>query len=412
MTLTELRKRLIDAKSAKRALGVDLEKRSAEELELINAQITAKEEEIKKLEQEIAELEAQAEEEAERAKKVKMQDERSQRKMTEEERRKLYERAWAKHYLSRKMTDEEKKCFDVVNKRALGVATTTTATEYVSPTADVDGVNNGGVFIPETISMAVMQNLERTSPFYTRVRRLYIRGNVNFPYEATNSGANWYAEGTCTLDQSIEFRTLSLNGYELAKYIRITWKLEAMSIDGFISYIINELTRECGKALINAVLYGTGINQPTGATVGAITGTYATATEGLIAISSIFNYDPTSPDQEIADPDFGAIAFMSKAAYNEFAFTRNSNGDFVFPPSQEIVTFGSMPIMIDPYLRGNSILYGNPNNYLLNEQEPIGTMKEADVKCRVNGYSAYGIFDGKPLPNMFAYYTKQNPVQG
>ena len=66
-----------------------------------------------------------------------------------------YRSAWAK-----KLMCKSEKDFTEDEKRALGVALTTTATTYTEPSSGADGVNNGGLFIPETVSMEILKEIE------------------------------------------------------------------------------------------------------------------------------------------------------------------------------------------------------------------------------------------------------------
>ena len=61
-----------------------------------------------------------------------------------------YRSAWAKTLMCRNDFTEGE-------QRALDVALTTTATTYVAPSSGADGVNNGGLFIPETVSMEILR---------------------------------------------------------------------------------------------------------------------------------------------------------------------------------------------------------------------------------------------------------------
>lgn len=409
--IIELRKEVAELFAQKRNLGLGLSGLDVEELKKRNNRIDEIDAKINALKIQIDELEEQERSASQGLAHAVAGAGIDGAPLTKEAEDEIYLRAWAKHYLQRPLTRQERTVFNKVNLRAEGTAITTTATTYSAPSAEADGVNNGGVFIPSSISLAVLESLQKTSPFYNRIRRIYIRGNVNFPYEDSNSGAKWYAEGTATEDQSIKFSTLQLSGYELAKFIRITWKLESMSVDGFISYITTELTRECGKALIKAVLYGGGAekNEPTGAVVGALRPKVDAAKDGeYVDILKALEAAPGQFETTDAgfDPDEGAIYFMSKSAYRELAFAKNSNGDYIFNPTTRITNFGAADIEIEPYLKAGDIIYGNPINYILNEQEPLGTSKEQDIKHRRNGYSAYGIYDGKPLPKSFVYLQK------
>src|SRR5699024_5288148 len=124
------------------------------------------------------------------------------------------------------------------------VALTTTATTYTEPSSGADGVNNGGLFIPETVSMEILKEIELESPFLRDVAKTYIKGLISFPYKESGSGAEWGTEGTDNKLESDKWAELTFAQMELTKTIRITWKLEAMAVEDFINYIVGEVSRE------------------------------------------------------------------------------------------------------------------------------------------------------------------------
>lgn len=172
-----------------------------------------------------------------------------------------YRSAWAKKLMGLK---EEK--FTEDEKRALGDAVTTTATTFVQSDADTQGINNGGLFIPTTVRQELLQIIEKQSPIYRDVRKLQVAGNIDLPYLFEADDAEWYVELTDTKNEGQEYKNLQLTGWELAKDIVITWKLEEMAVESFISFILDELANKMGRALVNAIIYGDGENKPTGIT--------------------------------------------------------------------------------------------------------------------------------------------------
>ncbi len=176
---------------------------------------------------------------------------------------KEYRSAWAKKLMG---LSEDK--FTEDEKRALGDAVTTTATTFVASTADVQGINNGGLFIPTSVRMDLMELISQESPIFRDARKLQVSGNIDLPYLFEADDAAWYTELTDTKNEGIEFRNMQLTGWELAKDIVITWKLEEMAVESFIAFILEELKNKMGKAIINAVIYGDGENKPTGVTNG------------------------------------------------------------------------------------------------------------------------------------------------
>lgn len=318
---------------------------------------------------------------------------KEERKMNTNQKYSAEVRAWAKKCLGRNDFDEEE-------KRALGDAVTTTATTFVASDASTQGINNGGLFIPKEVRMELMEQIENMSPFYRDIRKIRVNGNVDLPYIFASDDANWYAELNCTVNEGTEYRALQLTGWELAKDVVLTWKVEDMTVDSFVSFVIEELTNKMGTALINAVIYGTGSSQPTGAIYGA-----TAVTTGDTPIDNII-----ATYESLADDDRrGAKVYVSTAVRVAMVGYKDENGNYPF--LQGLAGTDLFTIETDPFLKNNDIIVGNPRNYILNEVTPLRIDWERTVKCRQTRYGAYGIYDGKPKPGAFAkgVYT---PVEG
>lgn len=298
-----------------------------------------------------------------------------------------YRSAWAKKLMGLK---EEK--FTEEEKRALGDAVTTTATEFVASTEDTQGLNNGGLFIPATVRSELLEIITKQSPIYRDVRKLQVAGNVDLPYLFASDDAEWYTELTDTKNEGQEYRNLQLTGWELAKDIVITWKLEEMAVESFISFIIEELANKMGKALVNAIIYGDGKNKPTGITNGL-----NAVKDGETPIDNIIaTFKSLSDDDRI-----GAKAYISTNVNIEIVGYKDKNGNYPF--LQGISSTSLVSIEQDPYLKGNDIVVGNCKNYILNENTPVRVDKERIVKGRKVVYGGYAIYDGKAKPKAFAY---------
>ena len=301
-------------------------------------------------------------------------------------------RAWAKKCLGRNDFDEEE-------KRALGDAVTTTATTFVEADADHNGVNNGGLFIPKAVRMELMQQIDEMSPFFRDIRKIQVNGNVDLPYIYASDDANWYAELNCTVNEGVEYKALQLTGWELAKDVVLTWKVEDMSVDSFVTFVIEELVHKMGIALVNAVIYGNGSSKPTG----AIYNVNAT-TDGETPIDTIINAYNTLSEADRR----GAKVYVSTAVRVAMVGYKDNNGNYPF--LQGLAGTDLFTIETEPFLQNNDIIVGNPRNYILNEVTPIRVDWERTVKCRQTRYGAYGIYDGKPKPNAFAKGQYTAPV--
>lgn len=296
-----------------------------------------------------------------------------------------YRSAWAKKLMglsADKFTEDE--------KRALGDALTTTATTFVQSDADTQGINNAGLFIPTEVRKELMELVFNSSPFLRDVRKLAVAGNIDLPYLYASDDANWYAETTCTVNEGIEFKQLQLTGWELAKDIEITWKAEAMTVDGFIDFLMQELSMKMGKAIATAVLYGDGSAKPTGALNGLDAVTDADPIQAIAKAKGSLN----------ADAKIGAKVYISEAVNDAIVFTKDNVG--TYPYLAGLPRIAGLTVEVDPFLQNNDILVGNPMNYIFNEVQGIVINKEMNVKCRRVVYGAYGIYDGKAKPNSFA----------
>ena len=299
-----------------------------------------------------------------------------------------YRSAWAKKLMKMddKLSEEE--------KRALGDAVTTTATTFVAATANTQGINNGGLFIPTSVREELMEQIDQMSPFYRDIRKLQVNGNVDLPYFFEGDDAAWYVELTDTVNEGNEYRNLQLTGWELAKDVVVTWKLEEMAVESFITFIIEELVHKMGVALINAVIYGDGQNKPTG----VLNGLTAVTTGDTPIDNIIDTYKSLSEEARR-----GAKVYVSTAVKIAMVGYKDENGNYPF--LQGIDGSDLFAIETEPFLTGNDIIVGNPRYYILNEVTPTRVEWERTVKGRKTIYGGYGIFDGKAKPGAFAKGT-------
>lgn len=307
---------------------------------------------------------------------------------------KEYRSAWAKKLMN---LSEDK--FTEDEKRALGDAVTTTATTFVASSADTQGINNGGLFIPTSVRMDLMELMSEDSPIFRDIRKLQVSGNIDLPYLFASDDANWYTELTDTVNEGQEYRNLQLTGWELAKDIVITWKLEEMAVESFIDFILDELNNKMGKAIINAVIYGDGNNKPTGVTTGL-----TPITTGANAIERILNtYKGLSKEARQ-----GAKVYISTDVNLEIISYKDNNNNYPF--LNGIPAVKGFSIEVDPYLTDDDIVAGNMRYYILNEVTSPRVDYEKTVKGRKAIYGGYAIYDGKARPGYFTVGRKPASV--
>jgi HK97 family phage major capsid protein len=291
-------------------------------------------------------------------------------------------RAFAKKILGKDLNEDE--------KRALGDAVGTTATTFVEATADAQGINNLGLYIPKSIRMALEERARLESPIYRDVRKLQVNGNVDVPYLYAGDDASWYVELSATANEGQEHKAITLVGRELAKNIEITWKLDQMTPEGLLDWIVDELYDKMYKAKVNAIIYGTGAthNQPSGLTLGL-----TPVTTGATPIDLIANTKATLD----VKAKVGAKVYIASAVADAIRYYKNQEGNYPF-----LMTLPT-GVEEDPYLHNNDVVVGNMKNYVWNEQEEIRIDRDIDIKKRTIIYSAYQVCDGGAKAGAFAY---------
>ena len=295
-----------------------------------------------------------------------------------------YRSAWAKTLMGVKLEETE--------ERALGDAIGTTATTFVEADGTHNGINNLGLVIPESVKLDWLKIAEKASPIYRDIRKMNVPGNVDFPYLFGADDAEWYAETTTTKNEGQEYKNIKLTGHELAKAIEITWKAEAMTVEGFISFLLDELNEKMNKALINAVIYGDGSAKPTGITNGL------TAKENANAIDLIKEcLGDLSVENRV-----GAKVYAASDVADDITFSKDGNGNYPYLVAG-LGRAGGATIEADPFLSAGDIVVGNAQNYILNFNEGLRVDKEVKVQPRRVIYGGYLIADGNKKPGAFVY---------
>ena len=289
-------------------------------------------------------------------------------------------------------------------KRALGIALTTTDQEFSAPTADANGVNNGGIFIPQNVLYDLLETDTPDSPFLRDVQATHIKGALIFPYviEATPVTRAGKKEGEDAEDRSIKWGKLPLAQGNYAITIEVTLELLSMTDEKFADYLLADLSSEINYVLTDEVFYADGKNERIeGVTVGAIAGTaYAAGGEaaaiktGMLALSRRARK--------------GAKIYISRSMSLEMTFEKDTNGRYIFPiyNNTGITAIATVPVEVDENLHDGDFVIGNPKNYKLNFTKPVEVYPEIHGKTRVIEYTAHLMVAGKAAPKKF-YYGKK-----
>lgn len=272
-----------------------------------------------------------------------------------------------------------------VEKRALGTALTTTATTYVEATAEVNGVNNAGVFVPTNLILDLLKTEGKLSPILADIAFTAVPGLTEYPYRKSRDKARAKAEAAEGKDNQMEWAKLSLVKGYLQTIIPVTDEVLALTDFDFGGYIINQILQDINEDWVEELIYGTGdSNRIKGITVGAsaaVTGGYDASTGG--ALKAIID----GLKKLTGKYRRGAKIYVAQDVYDEIFFAVDDNGNFKYPVfnnSQGISSLGPVRVELDENLYAGEFVIGNVNKWFkVNSLIPL--------RIETNRKARYGI---------------------
>lgn len=316
---------------------------------------------------------------------------------------KVYENAWAKSIMGKKLDENEQAIFDKVNAEFRNEG-------YTHSTGIATSVPT---LIPQSVVAGIWKRAEEMYPLLADVRKYNVRGTlvINKHTGIDSGDAAFYDEDTATADEKNIWGTLSLGGHELAKAITVSWKMRSMSIEEFVPFLQRELGERVGAAMGVAIAKGGGKTAEPAEPEGIETAlaaesqtpqivTYkATGTE-----AEVLSYDKiTTAISKIHSSYLADCAIYANNAtiWTKLATLKDKENRPLFIPDVTAGGVGRMFGMVvktDAGISADSVLIGNADKgYVMNTNEPMSLATEEHVKARTVDYAAYAIVDGGVL---------------
>ena len=284
--------------------------------------------------------------------------------------------------------------------RALGVATTTTSETFVAPSSSVDGINNGGIFIPQEVMLDILREEELESPIYRDIVTTAIKGKVKFPYRISKSGAKVKAELSPTENESVQWDILSGATGNYTDSIVITFEEEAMAVAEFTDYLISLIGESMRELLVNDYIYGTGsADHVKGITVGAIDGSYAASDDLRTALEAGIKKLPVKKRA-------GAKIYVANDIYDSITFTKDKNGNYILPVLNGggFSRMSTFAVEADANLANGDFIIGNLGKwYKANINKAMELGLDVSNQHRTKTYTTHMMVTAAPVPNSFVY---------
>ena len=257
--------------------------------------------------------------------------------------------------------------------------------------------NSAGAAVPSQTLERIIDKLRQSSALFPFVNVSYIPGNVSLVVANAKNAAAWKTEGSDGTPADDTVTKVNLAGYELIKLVEISAAASAMTIDAFEAYIVEEIGRQLGIALENAILNGSGDGQPTGVdTITWVDGTNAVEYAALDydALVDTIALLPTlyHPNAKFVMNRKTFFSGVQKIKDGEMpVFNLNPAGAVQF-------TVLGYPVVLDDYIGDDEILFGDFSKYFVNFSlaPTIETSIEAGFRSGKKVYRGLAVVDGKP----------------
>lgn len=303
---------------------------------------------------------------------------------------KIYENAWSKQMMGKRLEGQELEVFDKVNAEFNNAYTHDTG--------------NTGVLIPTTVAAGIWSRAAEMYPLFADAKKFNVKGKLSLKkHLSIDAGdAAWYDEATPTADEQNTFGEMNLEGHELSKSVTVSWKLKAMAVADFIPYIINELGERVGVALGTAAASGSGVGEPEGVET-ALLAEAATPQVITAAADGISYANLTAAIGKIHSSYLAGSAIYANngTIWSELANLLDNTGRPLFIPDVTSGGVGRMFGMVvkpDAGVTNGNLIVGNASKSLVfNTNEPFSVVTDDHAKQRVTDYVAYAVVDGGVL---------------
>ena len=261
--------------------------------------------------------------------------------------------------------------------------------------------NSAGAAVPTQTLNTIVDKLRQSSVLFPLIKVSYIPGNVSIVVANAKNAAAWKVEGNDGTPADDTVTKVNLAGYELIKLVEISAAASAMTIDAFEAYIAEEIGRQLGIAVENAILNGDGDGEPTGILGGITWGSTNSETwaaNAEIAYDDLINGVALLPT--LYHPN--AIFVMNrKTLFGGVRKIKTTTGEPIFAYNAQDGFAGTIfgyKVVINDYIADNNILFGDFGQYYMNfaQQPTIETSIEAGFRSGKKVFRGLAVADGKP----------------
>ena len=303
-----------------------------------------------------------------------------------------YRSAFYKTMLGQKLSDVEKRAFDLALETRNDAYNTSSNSAAVLPTHTMN---------------EIIKKARTMGGLLAECRAFSMPTKISIPIGTPSTKAAWHTEAAAVDSENVTVANVSFDGYEIMKVFSISEKARKMSINAFESYLVEELRACVLETIADAIVNGTGSAQGTGLEAGI---TWATSGTGK-------NHVQVAKTADIKYTDVVALVALLKRGYTAGAKMAMNNATlynvfygmldtaqrpiFIADPKDESIgKILGFSVVVDDNIADNVVYFGNFGKYFgynMPEGITIESSRESSFKKGVVDYRAMAIADCKPL---------------
>ena len=158
--------------------------------------------------------------------------------------------------------------------------------EEAEERAITSAADSGAAAIPTETARELVRKILELAPMLSEITLYRAAAGIRVATLLEPDDAYLHAEGAAITASSDALLEVTLGGYEFAKLVQVSKTVQRMSIDAFEGWLIDEITESVANKIENAIINGSGTNQPGG--LESITWTAGT---NLISTTAAIKYD-------------------------------------------------------------------------------------------------------------------------
>lgn len=258
---------------------------------------------------------------------------------------------------------------------------------------------NSQAVIPTQTANEILTKIKQYAPLLDKITLLNVSGNVKFAVEDEVTDAEIHVEGSEITASKNTLKTVSLTGYEITKYVKVSKTVSTMSIDAFENWLTDLLSRKLAEKINALIINGTGTDEPTGvdkAITWDETNSVTIAKDTKLTSDNVLTLIGLLPGRY---DKYAEFVMSKKTLFTKFMpLQDNSKNKLVTNEGNEYYVYG-YHVMLDEDRKLGEAYLGDFSKICGNLSEDITITSNYELKTNSFEFLGCAIFDSKIADN-------------